>query len=336
MKRLTAVLISSLVFFAFMSYAFSQAPAQPAAKPAPAKPTPPKLPPADFANVKYGPFERNVFDLWKAKSKKPTPLLVNIHGGGFLGGDKSNLGLGLLRACQEAGIAVASTNYRYSSQAPFPAPYLDAARAIQFIRLHAAEYNIDPKRVACTGGSAGAGISLWLGFHPDLADPKNDDPVLRQSTRVCCTVVYGAQTSYDPRFITKLIGPSAAAHPAILKLYGLTKEEADTPRAYKMYEEAAPITFISKDSAPTFMFYSEKGPLPPDAKPGAGIHHIKFGEDLKPKLDALGVECLIGDLIEYRTKPPGQQLTDTMDFLKRHFGMEKSAEPAPKQAPAGK
>jgi len=322
MRYLKAMLIAGIAFFAFMSYAVSQ----PAAKPQP-KGGPPKLPPADLQDVKYGPYERNVFDLWKAKSETPTPLLVNIHGGGFYAGDKSNLSLGLLRQCLDAGISVASINYRYSSQAPFPAPFLDAARAIQFMRCHAKEYNIDPKRVACTGGSAGAGISLWLGFHPDLADPKSEDPVLRESTRLTCMVVFGAQCSYDPRFITELIGAPAAAHPAILKLYGLTKEEADTPRAYKMYEEAAPITYVSKDSAPVLMFYSEaKGPLPPDAKPGQGIHHIKFGEALKTKLDPLGVECIVRHSDDYKGKPPGQQPTDMMNFLKRHFGMEKPGE----------
>jgi acetyl esterase/lipase len=321
MKALRDVLISAIVFLAFMSFAWSQ-PASTGEKGKP-KPAPPKLPPADFQNVKYGPYERNVFDLWKAKSEKPTPLLVNIHGGGFLHGDKSNLSPGLLRQCLESGISVASTNYRYSSQAPFPAPFLDAARAIQFMRAHAQEYNIDPKRVACTGGSAGAGISLWLGFHPDLADPKNDDPVLRQSTRLSCMIVNGAQCSYDPRFITKIIGPSAAAHPAILKLYGLTQEEADTPRAYKMYEEAAPINYVSRDSPPVLMFYNEKGPIPPDAKPGAGIHHVKFGEVLKAKLDPLGVECIVHLGDDYKGKPPSQQSADMMDFLKRHFGMQK-------------
>jgi len=44
----------------------------------------------------------------------------------------------------------------------------DCARAIQFLRSKAARWNIDPKRIAATGGSAGAGISLWLGFHDDL------------------------------------------------------------------------------------------------------------------------------------------------------------------------
>jgi acetyl esterase/lipase len=60
---------------------------------------------------------------------------------------------------------------------------MDCARAIQYARYHAKEFNIDPKRVAATGSSAGGMTSLWLAFHGDLADPKNADPVLRESTR---------------------------------------------------------------------------------------------------------------------------------------------------------
>src|SRR5581483_6833527 len=137
----------------------------------------------DVANARYGPHERNVFDLWKAKTGRPSPLVIFIHGGGFTAGDKTALSPALLNGCREKGIAVATINYRYSTIAPYPAPMEDGARALQYIRLHAKEWNINPKAVACTGGSAGAGISLWIGFHDDMAQPASDDPVMRQSTR---------------------------------------------------------------------------------------------------------------------------------------------------------
>ena len=60
-------------------------------------------PKPDVENAKYGPHERNVLDLWKAKSDTPTPLVVFIHGGGFRGGDKANLAPGLLAGCRNAG-----------------------------------------------------------------------------------------------------------------------------------------------------------------------------------------------------------------------------------------
>src|ERR1041384_1128296 len=153
----------------------------------------------DLSNVKYGPHPRNVLDLWKAPSDKPVPLVVFIQGGGFQAGGKEQLPRPLLESCLKAGISVAAINYRLSPEFSFPAHYMDCARAIQFMRSKAKEWNLDPKRVACTGGSAGAGTSLWIGFHDDMADPASDDPVARQSTRLSCMAVQGAQSSYDPR-----------------------------------------------------------------------------------------------------------------------------------------
>jgi len=149
--------------------------------------------PPTHADVKYGPHGRNVMDVWLAKSDKPTPVLVSIHGGGFRGGNKSVSG-DLLKQCLDSGISVVAITYRFSNEAIAPAQFLDSARAIQFIRHNAKEWNLDTTRIAATGGSAGAGISLWLGFHDDLADPDSDDPVLRELTRLTCMMVNGGQT----------------------------------------------------------------------------------------------------------------------------------------------
>ena len=100
-------------------------------------------------NVKYGPHERNVMDVWLAKSAQPAPLLVSIHGGGFRGGNKS-VSPDLLARCLDSGISVAAITYRLSDQAIAPAQFLDSARAIQFLRHKAKEWNFDPKRVAAT------------------------------------------------------------------------------------------------------------------------------------------------------------------------------------------
>jgi acetyl esterase/lipase len=144
---------------------------------------PAKLPPT-FADVKYGPHERNVLDFWKVDTKTPAPLVIYIHGGGFVAGDKSNVNAGTIQFFLKAGISFASISYRYSTQAPYPAPMMDGARAVQFLRSKAGEWNIDPKRFAAFGGSAGAGISMWLAFHDDLAKPASADPIERQSTRL--------------------------------------------------------------------------------------------------------------------------------------------------------
>ncbi len=172
-------------------------------------------PKPDLANVRYGPHERNVLDLWKARpgpgKTGPAPVVVFFHGGAFLAGDKSNVPGWLVARCRAAGISVASANYRYSSTAAFPAPMLDGARAIQYLRSHAQELGIDPNRIAGSGSSAGAGIALWVGFHDDLADPRSTDPIARPSTRLTCLGVNGAQSSYDPRFIKQVVGGRATS-----------------------------------------------------------------------------------------------------------------------------
>lgn len=246
------------------------------------EPPPERIEP-DVKEEKYGPHERNVLDLWKATSEGPTPVVVFIHGGGFLVGHKEYVKADLIRRCRDNGISVAAINYRYSSQAPFPAPFHDAARAIQYLRSKATEWNLDPARFGATGGSAGGGLSLWLAFHDDLADPANADPVLRQSTRLQAVVAVAAQSSYDPRWIREHIGARPARHDAITRLYGLPPEEADSEKAHRLYDEAAPLRHLTKDDPPVYLTY--EGPDP------GGIHSSKFGESLKVEMDKLGIPC---------------------------------------------
>src|SRR5687767_16034872 len=86
--------------------------AQAQPKPPPARPEP------TVANFEYGPdSERQKFDFWQAKSDKPTPVVLLIHGGGWKGGDKSTYGEAAIRPYLDQGISVASLNYRFISQA---------------------------------------------------------------------------------------------------------------------------------------------------------------------------------------------------------------------------
>ena len=99
------------------------------------------------SNVAYGPDERNVLDFWKADGESPRPLLIYIHGGGWLTGDKSKKGPALEPFLMK-GVSFAAINYRLTPEHPLPAPVYDAARAIQFLRTKASLWNIDKKRIA--------------------------------------------------------------------------------------------------------------------------------------------------------------------------------------------
>ena len=279
------------------------------------------LPAPTFADVKYGPHERNVLDFWKVESEKPTPVVVHIHGGGFVGGDKRSFSPQLLQESLSSGISFATIHYRFvGNGVTFPAPQQDGARAIQFLRHKAPEWNVDAKRIAAFGGSAGAGISLWIGFHDELADPTSADPVQRQSSRILAIGSLGGQTTYDPIKIKELIGGRAWEHPSIFKVYGITStDEALHPTAAlrKLYDEASAITHVTKDDPPVFMIYNEPdGDLPPDARPGQGIHHPRFARLLTPKLDEFGIPWV------YRHNNDGKGgdlQREMLEFFKKQF-----------------
>ena len=272
-----------------------------------------------FADVPYGPHESNRIDFWKSKSATPVPLVVFIHGGGFRGGDKSKHDSPLLEACLKSGISYASINYRLSGVAPYPAQMRDSARAIQFIRSKAAEWNIDPKRLACTGGSAGAGISLWLAFHDDLADPKSADPVERQSTRLSCALPTQAQCTYDPREIKKIV-PGNAYDVAPLKLlqglpetFNWDKDPIDADLDARL-RDVSPITHLTRDDPPVWVMHSAAADVP------GNIHNANFGRHLKKAMDALGIECIHKMNTDFAA--PQERVDAMMAFLKRHFGMK--------------
>ena len=246
-------------------------------------------PKPDVANEKYGSHERNVLDLWKAKSDKPTPLVIFIHGGGFRNGSKDGVSPALIKGCLDAGLSIASISYRLSDVALYPAQMHDGARAVQYLRHKAKDFNLDGSKIACTGGSAGAGISLWLAFHDDMADAKAEDPVLRQSTRITCALGTQAQCSYDPRWIKKNIGGRAHEHVALQQLFGVKLEELETDKAAKLYEDSSPITHLTKDDPPVMVTHN--GNDEPNDKPGGGIHSKKFGEILKAEMAKLGLSC---------------------------------------------
>ena len=270
------------------------APSPTAEKPRPARKVEP-LPAPTHANVSYGPHERNVFDLWLAKSEKPTPVYVYIHGGGWINGDKNTLAAATLKFMLDHGVSVAAVNYRYSTIAPLPAPVHDAARAIQFLRSKSGEWNFDKTRFAASGGSAGACTSLWLNFHDDLADPKSSDPVARESTRLRAAVGSIGQTAIDPKLIVDWVGPKVLDHAMISRAVGASSgaEAVEKHAQYAdLYREFSAYNHVDKNDPPALLVYGKPSELPAP-NPGAAIHHAAFGQKLKEKGDSVGATVLL-------------------------------------------
>jgi len=266
-------------------------------------------------DVHYGPHDSQVLDVWLAPSDKPTPLLVCIHGGGFRGGSKY-VPIEVLRGCIDSGISVAAITYRLSDVAKAPAQFDDAARAIQFLRHKAKEWNLDPTRIAAIGNSAGAGLSLWLGFHDDLAKPDSDDPVLRQSSRLICVSVFNGQSTYDPRVLREWFpGTDTYKHPALAQLYDVNLNDLDNlpQEKYRLFEETSALPHLTRDDVPVLMVYAHDYDTP-ISNVGIGIHHPKFGQELKQRMDKLNIPCEV-----HANTNRGQWGILTVEFVKKHL-----------------
>ncbi len=276
----------------------------------------PSVPHPTLAEVAYGEHERHVLDFWKADSEVPTPLVFVIHGGGWSGGSKERMDR-FANASQllEAGISVVAINYRYIKQAtadgvvpPVKGPLHDAARALQFVRSKAEEWNIDKERIGATGGSAGACSSLWLAFHDDMADPASDDPIARESTRLWCAAVTGAQTTLDPAQM-KAWTPNSKYGGHAFGILGFDKFLAERERIADWIAEYSPYALVSSDDPPVFLTYSAPPAIGKEQKDPT--HTSNFGVKLQEHCETFNVPCEV----VYPGKPHPRYETTT-DYLR--------------------
>lgn len=131
-----------------------------------------EIPPAKTDHIK-----RKMFDLpyanlseaqkldiyWPEDGDGPFPIIVSIHGGAFMGGDKRDIQITPMLRALKRGYCVVGVNYRMSGEAKFPALVHDIKAAIRWIRSNASQYLFDKDRIATWGGSAGGYLSLMAG-----------------------------------------------------------------------------------------------------------------------------------------------------------------------------
>lgn len=246
----------------------------------------------DHADVSYGPSRSQRMDVWLPEGDGPFPCVVFFHGGGFFMGDKSMHRAEKRRELLDAGVAFASAGYRLSHEGPYPAPMQDAARAIQVLRSRAGELQIDRRRMAADGHSAGGAMALWLAFHDDLADPTAEEPALRESSRLTCVAAGHCLPTFDYAQLCNAFGcRSLIEHPAAYSLFGAGPGETrDTPRIARLIADASPMTHLTADDPPVFLYYGLRNVrVTAKSDPNLWVHHPAAGKPLQAAAAKVGV-----------------------------------------------
>jgi acetyl esterase/lipase len=189
------------------------------------------------------------------RSKRPA--LVQIHGGGWVIGDKREQGIPLLTHMAAQGWVGFNVNYRLSPGATFPDHLVDCKRAIAWIRAHADDYGIDPGFICVTGGSAGGHLTALVGT--TAGDPRFQPGFEDADTSVAAAVPFYGIYDFtpngafggDPEIFRKFL------EPMVMKAFVAEEPER--------YEEASPLHHVHEGVPPFFVIHGDRDTLAPVA-----------------------------------------------------------------------
>lgn len=181
-------------------------------------------------------------DLYLPAGASQAPGVIVIHGGSWQHGDRAELAA-LNRYLAARGYVVAAVSYRFAPRWPFPAARDDVREAIAFLKAHAGEYGLDPRRLALLGRSAGGQIALSLAYAAY-------DPDMRGVVALYAPtdMKYSYEHPSNPRVLDSI---------AVLEAY-LGGNPSQAPAAY---EAASPIRFVSPATVPTLLVHGERDEL---------------------------------------------------------------------------
>lgn len=205
----------------------------------------------------------------EAKST-PVPLMVYVHGGGWQAGSKNDCPV------RPQGFAIASIEYRFSQDAPFPAQIEDCKAAIRWLRAHAAEHGIDAHRIGAWGASAGGHLVALLGTTGEIRDFDKGEN-LDQSSAVQCVIDWFGPADflhYGEIPADKLL----AGNNAVARLLG-----GPVPERLGLARKASPITYVSKTAAPFLILQGDKDEIVP----------LQQSQELNAALLKAGVESTL-------------------------------------------
>ncbi|MDI9364122.1 MAG: alpha/beta hydrolase [Flavobacterium sp.] len=180
---------------------------------------------------------------------RPTPVVFNIHGGGWNHGVKE--GQGGFAAFFKMGFAVANIEYRLTGQAKAPAAVEDVRAAILYVVQHAKELNIDPNKIIVMGGSAGGHLALMAGLLQN--DNRFDGAYKHVKGYTIAAIIdkYGITDVWDWAY-----GPNIRSKSATNWLGDKAKDEA-------FAKSVSPIYYVKKTSPPTFIVHGDADPTVP-------------------------------------------------------------------------
>ena len=207
-------------------------------------------------DISYGEFgSRNHLDIWRRPDLDRggrAPVLLQVHGGAWVLGDKHGQAHPLMSHLAELGWVCVSINYRLSPRSTWPDHIVDVKRAIAWTKAHIAEYGGDPDWIAITGGSAGGHLCSLAALTPN--EPRFQPGFADADTRVQAAVpFYGVYDFTRTDAIHPLMVPTLAR-------YVFKMRRADLAEAFRI---ASPITYVSADAPPFFVLHGTNDSLIP-------------------------------------------------------------------------
>jgi acetyl esterase/lipase len=194
---------------------------------------------------------------YQTETDKPLPLVIHVHGGAWRAGSKDGVGVnsGLLGN----GYAVAAISYRLSQEATFPAQIIDCKAAVRYLRAHAKQFNINPRRIGAIGWSAGGHLVALLGTAENQPAWEQGDH-LEYSSRVQAVVdFYGPTDFLRMNDIKGTIDHNAPDSPESQLIGGPIQENEEKVRA------ANPITYVAPYNPPFLILHGkEDRTVPPN------------------------------------------------------------------------
>jgi acetyl esterase/lipase len=184
------------------------------------------------------------------------PVLVYIHGGAWVIGDKRQQGIPLMHELVQRGWVCVAINYRLSPRATWPAHIVDCKRAVAWVREHIAEYGGDPDFIAVSGGSAGGHLSSLLALTPNEPEWQPGFEELDASVDACLPFYGVYDMTVDP-------ARSGAYGPGLLDLLErrvMKVKRSDDP---SLFEQASPDHRVTPAAPPMFVFHGTNDTLVP-------------------------------------------------------------------------